>query len=69
MDKQVNLLRESAESASLVSTTTTTSTPTFAPFTNANIDAFGRSYGNLAFADFTNNIKKTDNVVESENDS
>uniref|UniRef100_A0A914YST9 Uncharacterized protein n=1 Tax=Panagrolaimus superbus TaxID=310955 RepID=A0A914YST9_9BILA len=59
MDKQAALLR-SAEYADAVipSTTTTVAVPeeearsTTAIYTNAHIDGFGRSYSNLAFADF-----------------
>ena len=60
MDKQASLLREEAPSTIgfFFSSTTTTAAPaqtTTAIYTNAQIDAFGRSYANLAFADFTNN--------------
>lgn len=61
MDKQVALLREDSESSSAVTGYFFTTSPapmtttTTAIYTNAQIDAFGRSYANLAFADFTNN--------------
>uniref|UniRef100_A0AC34FFC7 Uncharacterized protein n=1 Tax=Panagrolaimus sp. ES5 TaxID=591445 RepID=A0AC34FFC7_9BILA len=63
MDKQVALLREDSDATSSSSiagfffstTTAAPTTTTTAIYTNAQIDAFGRSYANLAFADFTNN--------------
>ncbi|KAE9556731.1 hypothetical protein FO519_000137 [Halicephalobus sp. NKZ332] len=51
MDKQAALIRQYESSSE---TTTTTEAPVV--LSNAQIDAFGRPYSNIAFADFTNNI-------------
>ena len=58
MDKQAALLRaESAEtSTEAIATTAAPESPTTAIYTNANIDGFGRSYSNLAFADFNDQL-------------
>jgi hypothetical protein len=57
MDKQAAILR--SESSTEIISSTSTSAPEFsatAIYTNANIDGFGRSYSNLAFADFNQQI-------------
>jgi hypothetical protein len=63
MNKQASLLREESTPSTIgyfFSTTTAPApTTTTAIYTNAQIDAFGRSYANLAFTDFTNNASQT----------
>ena len=61
MDKQAAMIRQ-YEEASAESTTTTTEAPVV--YTNAQIDAFGRNYGNLAFQDLTSFYKVPENLPQ-----
>ncbi|KAE9556739.1 hypothetical protein FO519_000145 [Halicephalobus sp. NKZ332] len=59
MDKQAALIRQYESSSE---TTTTTEAPVV--LSNAQIDAFGRPYSNIAFADLTNLYKVPENLPQ-----